>query len=354
MSSCPKADFALTPQDYRQGIDLLMTAGVNQVIYHGTPYRWDAPGYGEIGWSPFISPYGPTNISTNVSESDPFWKYQREINVYAARLQTLMQMGEPDADLLVYLPVFDNPSDARFTPVLQTLDTAGGSAWEWVNDDLIRQAKWTPAGLVIGSMTFQGVILPDIPALPLADRPDAGRAGSQPDCRSLCSANNPRSNRGSLTMSTTIELSREQVESIVEQPHSALITDTDALARFVDELPARPSHIRSQSGPALHSPPPCSGRYVTFVRNTDPEATLFHAQHRSGVGLPLLAGANHRQTLRCRKRTHRHERLAARLRCSGNHVQSARRRSQSAELTSGNPVAGTCRSDVDSTRLPGV
>ena len=162
----PKGGFALTPQDYKQGIDLLLTAGVNQIIYHGTPYRWNAPGYGEIGWSPFISPYG-SNISTNISEADPFWKYQDEINSYVARLQMLLQAGDPDADWLVYLPVFDNPDDARFKPVLQTLDS-NSFAWEWVNNDLILQAQWTEAGLTVGDMTFQGVILPDIVQVPLS------------------------------------------------------------------------------------------------------------------------------------------------------------------------------------------
>ena len=108
----------------------------------------------------------PINITGNFSEADPFWKFQHEINLYAARLQALLQSGEPDADLLVYLPVFDNPADPRFTPVLQTIDSSG-LTWEWVNDDLLSQAQWTPAGLTIGGMTFQSLVLPDIPVLPL-------------------------------------------------------------------------------------------------------------------------------------------------------------------------------------------
>ncbi len=278
----PQGGFALTPQDYRQGIDLLMTAGVNQVIYHGTPYRWDAPGYGEIGWSPFISPYGPTNISTNVSESDPFWKYQREINVYAARLQMLMQMGEPDADLLVYLPVFDNPSDARFTPVLQTLDTAG-RAWEWVNDDLIRHAKWTPAGLVIGSMTFQGVILPDIPALPL-ETAQTLAALARTGLSVVVFGQQPAQQPGFLDYVANDRAVARQVESIVEQPHSALITDTDALARFVDELPAGPITYAANPDLRYTRRRLAHVRYLAFVRNTNPEATCFTLNIDAALG----------------------------------------------------------------------
>ena len=161
----PQGGFALSPQEYKQGIDLLMTAGVNQIIYHGTPYKWDEPGYGEIGWSPFISPAG-SNISTTISEADSFWKYQHIINTYAARLQFLLQQGQPEADVLVYLPIFDDPADERFTPVLQALD-ANGYTWEWINDDLIQNAEWTDKRLNIGNMTFNAVILPDIPALPV-------------------------------------------------------------------------------------------------------------------------------------------------------------------------------------------
>lgn len=269
----PQGGFALTPQDYKQGIDLLMTAGVNQIIYHGTPYRWDAPGYGEIGWSPFISPYGAINISTNISETDPFWKYQREVNLYAARLQVLMQAGEPDADLLVYLPVFDNPDDGRFTPVLKTLDTQG-CAWEWVNDDLILQAQWTQAGLVIGNMTFQGMVLPDIEALPLqtAEKLAALAKAGLP---LAMFGQQPSRQPGYLNYVENDRVVARCMQAVVDQPQSAFITDTDRLARFVNDLPVGP--MRYETNPSLRyiRRRLDDGKYLAFVRNTTADATHF-------------------------------------------------------------------------------
>ena len=267
----PQGGFALTPQDYRQGIDLLMAAGVNQVIYHGTPYRWNTPGYGEIGWSPFISPHGPINITGNFSEADPFWKFQHEINLYAARLQALLQSGEPDADLLVYLPVFDNPADPRFTPVLQTIDSSG-LTWEWVNDDLLTQAQWTPAGLTIGGMTFQGLVLPDIPALPL---PTAEKLAALADLPIAVYGQQPSQQPGYLNYEVNDRLVAQHIQTALNQPHSAFITNTDALAQFISDLPAGP--ISYAPNPSLQSTRRklADGTHLAFIRNTSAEAAHF-------------------------------------------------------------------------------
>jgi hypothetical protein len=269
----PQGGFALTPQDYRQGIDQLMSAGVNQVIYHGTPYRWDAPGYGEIGWSPFISPHGPINITGNFSEADPFWKFQREVNLYAARLQVLLQSGEPDADVLVYLPVFANPADPRFTPVVQTLD-ASGYAWEWVNDDLLSQAEWGAAGLRIGEMTFQGLILPDIVALPLSTAEKLA-ALAQAGLPIAVYGQQPSQQPGYLNFEVNDRLVAQHIETVVDQPPSTLIPDTDALAQFVSHLPAGP--IGYETNPALQiiRRKLGDGKHLAFIRSTSAEPTHF-------------------------------------------------------------------------------
>lgn len=269
----PKGGFAMTPQDYKQGIDLLMTSGVNQLIYHGTPYRWPEPGYGEIGWSPFISPFGPTNISTNISEADPFWAYQADINVYAARVQLLMQAGAPDADWLVYLPVFHNPEDAAFQPVLDTLN-ATGRTWEWVNDDLLAQAEWRDDGLHIGAMAFQGLVLPDIQALPVTTA-DAiatlARAGLPVGVYGRVPAQQP----GFFNFEENDRAVATWMQDVVAQPACAVIDTAEALAQFIEARYTGPiSYTRNGSLRAIRRALG-DGRRLAFLRNTTAQATEF-------------------------------------------------------------------------------
>ena len=292
----PKGGFAMTPQDYRQGIDLLMTSGVNQLIYHGTPYRWKQPGYGEIGWSPFVSPYGPTNISTNISEADPFWKYQLDVNVYAARLQLLMQTGAPDADWLIYLPLFDNPDDARFKPAVDALNAAGRT-WEWVNDDLLTQAEWTQAGLRIGAMTFQGVVLPDIAAMPLpaAEALAAlARAGLPVAVYGQAPAQQP----GFLDHIKNDRAVARHMQTVVDQPSSASFTDTHQLAQLIEGLPAGPiSYAHNPSLRAIRRTLG-DGRHLVFFRNTAAQATRFTLEIDPSLRAMLLARSRHGKHLR--------------------------------------------------------
>ncbi len=268
----PQGGFALTPQDYKQGIDLLMTSGVNQIIYHGTPYRWDEPGYGEIGWSPFISPHGAIDITANFSEADVFWKYQTDINLYAARLQALLRQGKPDADLVVYLPLFDKPDDPKFAFALQTID-ANGRTWEWVNDELLICAEWTDSGLKVGEMLFQGVVLPNVQSLPVAVAESLARlakAGSP----IVIFGQRPTQQPGYLNYQANDRAVANLAETIISQISSAYAADVDSLATCVQNLPV--GKISYAPNPSLR----CIRRklengYISFLRNTTEDATNF-------------------------------------------------------------------------------
>jgi hypothetical protein len=268
----PQGGFALTPQDYKQGIDLLMTAGVNHIIYHGTPYRWDESGYGEIGWSPFISPYG-SNISSTISEADSFWKVQGEINLYVARLQVLLRQGNPDADLLVYLPVFDKPDDERFLSVVATLD-ASGYAWEWVNDDLISQAEWSEVGLRIGNMLFQGIVLPNVEALPVSTAQKLETL-AQAGLPIAMFGQVPSRQPGYLDYIENDRVVSDYSHSIVNMPQNALMTDTEALTQYIQNLPHGAITYETNSSLCYIRRTLDDGKYLAFIRNTTDEATDF-------------------------------------------------------------------------------
>lgn len=84
-------------------IDTLFAIGINHIIYQGTPLspaRAPWP-----GWLFYASTHiGPTN---------PFWRDLPALSDYVARCQAFLQAGEPDNDLLLYLPIHDLWAQSR-------------------------------------------------------------------------------------------------------------------------------------------------------------------------------------------------------------------------------------------------
>ena len=64
-------NYKITPETYRQQADLMITSGVNEMVYHGFPYVYndEDKSYGEQGWSAFCSPYSNYDIPTTFGES---------------------------------------------------------------------------------------------------------------------------------------------------------------------------------------------------------------------------------------------------------------------------------------------
>jgi hypothetical protein len=78
-------------------LDLMFVSGVNHVFFHGTPFSPAAAAW--PGWMFYAS--------THVAPSNPFWRDLPALNSYIRRCQSWLQAGQPDNDLLLYLPIFD-------------------------------------------------------------------------------------------------------------------------------------------------------------------------------------------------------------------------------------------------------
>lgn len=78
-------------------VDLLFTAGINHIFFHGTPLSpADAPW---PGWMFYAT--------THMAPTNPFWHDVSALNNYIARCQSFMQSGAPDNDVLLYLPIYE-------------------------------------------------------------------------------------------------------------------------------------------------------------------------------------------------------------------------------------------------------
>ena len=167
--------YTTTPQKIKLAVDKLFAAGVNQIIYHGIPYRYTPDKLGSEGWYPFSSPFlGMVNFSSNLGEGNIFWKDQKEVNEYVSRVQVALRSGKSHADVLLYYPFLNvegmpdneeeilakgylqdvegplpktkddtNPEKATWAakvyPLINQLE-ANGITWSWVNGISIQEA----------------------------------------------------------------------------------------------------------------------------------------------------------------------------------------------------------------------
>ena len=189
----------VTPQKLRMTVDKNLSSGVNQIIWHGAPYR-----YGENGsWQPFFNGTLGINFSSDLSEANHFWKEFSEVNQYAQRSQYLMQQGKAVADVLVYYPFLDysdrshNPEELLWygylpnrEPFMQLNDEVTGSesgrwlqkiwpvlnelerrglTWVWVNDESLQKMTAGKDGsLQIRGNSYNGLVLFELPFIQLA------------------------------------------------------------------------------------------------------------------------------------------------------------------------------------------
>ncbi len=93
--------FTSTLSDVRKNADLFFLAGINHLFYHGTcfsPLNEPWPGflfYASVEFTPVNS----------------FWNDFQKLNQYIARVQSFLQAGQSDNDILLYFPIFDRYAD---------------------------------------------------------------------------------------------------------------------------------------------------------------------------------------------------------------------------------------------------
>lgn len=102
-----RRDFKTTPQKWKVAADRLFAAGVNQLIYHGFPYRDPNAECPES--YPFSSPHVPELLcfSDNFSSDNPFRDYFPLMNTYITRCQHILQQGKTVCKTGVFFPAFN-------------------------------------------------------------------------------------------------------------------------------------------------------------------------------------------------------------------------------------------------------
>lgn len=93
--------FTVTLEQLKHAVDQLFVSGVNHIIYHGTAY---SPA--EAAWPGWLF-----YASTQLNPRNAIWRDLPALNAYVARVQSVLQFGRPDNDVLLYWPIYDNWHD---------------------------------------------------------------------------------------------------------------------------------------------------------------------------------------------------------------------------------------------------
>ena len=83
-------------------LDQIFLEGVNHVVYHGMAYSPD-----EAEWPGWLF-----YASTQFNDRNTLWEHLPALNQYIQRVQSVLQAGRPDSDVLVYWPIWDIWADA--------------------------------------------------------------------------------------------------------------------------------------------------------------------------------------------------------------------------------------------------
>jgi hypothetical protein len=156
-------------------LDRVLLDGINHVFYHGTVYSpKDAPWPGWLFYA--SSQFNPNNT---------WWRDFAALNQYVERVQSILQAGRPDNDLLLYWPVYDiwdDPEglerqltvhrvgflvDEPVGRLAKELDAAG-YAFDYISDDQLMRTRAEGGRLITPGNHYRTLIVPTTRRMPLS------------------------------------------------------------------------------------------------------------------------------------------------------------------------------------------
>jgi hypothetical protein len=97
-----RENFHESPSQAKPQLDRLFVAGINHIFYHGSTYS--PPEAMWPGWFFYAA--------TQLNPTNPLWRDFTAMHAYVTRVQSVLQAGKPDNDVLFYWPEADEQDDA--------------------------------------------------------------------------------------------------------------------------------------------------------------------------------------------------------------------------------------------------
>ena len=155
-------------------MDLMFITGVNHMFFHGTCYSPKDDAW--PGWKFYAS--------MDMSPTNTIWHDAPAFFDYIARCQSFLQMGQPDNDFLVYLPIYDiwheqpgrylmfdihkmREKAPRFIEAVNTICEAGYDV-DYISDAFLQQTVVRNGQLITpGKAAYKAVIVPAARLMPV-------------------------------------------------------------------------------------------------------------------------------------------------------------------------------------------
>jgi len=154
-------------------LDRILVEGINHIFYHGTVFSpQDAPWPGWLFYA-----------STQFNPNNTWWRDFAELNRYVARVQSVLQRGHPDNDVLLYWPAADVWDDANGLakmltvhhvnwltgePVGKIARTLGdrGYAFDYVSDEQLAATRVENGRLATPGARYRVLLVPAARRMP--------------------------------------------------------------------------------------------------------------------------------------------------------------------------------------------
>jgi hypothetical protein len=157
--------YITTPESIKANSDKLFISGVNQIVYHGFPYKFNDGLVKGIGWFPFQAQF-----SSHINEDNPIWPFIPKVNQYITRLQYVSQSGTNELQVALFRSSL-NEEDTGSTPATGPVKnpfpeieeglTSAGYSFGTVNEDVLLNSSATDGKLLAkGGGHYQVLVIP--------------------------------------------------------------------------------------------------------------------------------------------------------------------------------------------------
>ncbi len=154
--------------------DQVFLNGINHIYFHGSAY---SPA--DLGWPGWLF-----YASTEFNSRNTIWRDLPAMTSYIARCQSILQRGEPDNDVLLYWPVYDQWNtpegmERRFamSPAKWATESPcgvlaqhlldSGYSFDFVSDAQLQATKITDGQLKTPGASYRILLIPPVDRMPL-------------------------------------------------------------------------------------------------------------------------------------------------------------------------------------------
>ncbi len=167
--------FVSSLADVKYAVDRFFISGINHIFYHGTAYS--PSGEEWPGWLFYAA--------VHFNERNPFWDHFADFNSYVTRVQSFLQSGSPDNDILMYYPIHDQWAEPGYgllrhfdggldedldgTPLKEgaELMLERGYSFDFISDMQLEGVLQYNGVLETGGVSYKTVVVPRSRFIPL-------------------------------------------------------------------------------------------------------------------------------------------------------------------------------------------